>query len=126
MAINNNGFADALKQIKTLMDVDQKVALSVLEEAAEYFAKKLKPRIPKSRRNKKHLADMLKVVVKDDVVQVIFEDAGWYWHLVEHGHKKRGGRGRVKGRHFVQNTWNAESEKISEIMTQKIIDKMGG
>lgn len=126
MAINNNGFADALKQIKTLMDVDQKVTLSVLEEAAEYFAEKLRPRIPKTKRNKKHLSDALKVVVKKDMVQVAFEDWAFYWHLVEHGHKKRGGRGRVKGRHFVQNTWNAESEKISEIMTQKIIDKMGG
>lgn len=122
---NNNGFADALKQMKTLLKVDQKVTLSVLEEAAEYFAKKLKPKIPVSRRNTWHLRDKLKVVVKNDMVQVVFEDVGWYWHLVEHGHKKRGGRGRVKGRHFVRNTWNAESKKIEEIMLNKIIQKMG-
>jgi|SRR5690625_69144 len=121
---NNNGFADALKQMKTLLKVDEKVTLSVLEEAANYFVEKLKPHIPKSKRNKKHLADMLKVVVKNDMVQVVFEDEGWYWHLVEHGHKKRAGRGRVKGRHFVRNTWNAEEKKIEEIMLNKIIDKM--
>lgn len=122
---NNNGFADMLKQMKTLLNVDKKVTLSVLEEAANYFADKLRPRIPKSNRNKKHLADMLKVVVKHDMVQVTFEDEGWYWHLAEHGHKKRGGRGRVKGRHFVRNTWAAENEKVEEIMLSRIIDKMG-
>lgn len=123
---NNNGFADALKQMKTLLNVDKKVTLSVLEEAAEYFAKKLYPRIPRSKRNKRHLADMLKVVVKNDMVQVVFEDDGWYWHLIEHGHRKRAGRGRVKGRHFVRNTWDAESKRIEEIMLSKIIEKMEG
>lgn len=121
---NNNGFADALKQMKTLLNVDEKVTLSVLEEAAEYFAEKLKPKIPIGYT--KRLRDNLKVVVKNDMVQVIFEDVGWYWHLVEHGHKKRNGRGRVKGRHFVRNTWNAESEKIEKIILEKIIEKMEG
>lgn len=124
MASNNNGFADALKQMKTLLNVDQKVTLSVLEEAAEYFAKQLKPKIPVGYT--KRLRDNLKVVVKNDIVQVIFEDVGWYWHLVEHGHRKRAGRGRVKGQHFVRNTWNAESKKIEEIMLNKIIEKMEG
>lgn len=123
---NNNGFADMLKHMKTLLNVNQKVTLEVLEEAAEYFAKKLKPRIPVSNKNKWHLRDKLKVVVKKDMVQVVFEDVGWYWHLVEHGHKKRGGRGRVKGRHFVRNTWNAESDKIEKILLDKIIKKMEG
>ncbi len=121
---NNNGFADALKQMKTLLNVDEKVTLSVLEEAANYFADKLRPRIPVSNRSTWHLRDKLKVVVKNDMVQVVFEDVGWYWHLAEHGHKKRGGRGRVKGQHFVRNTWNAESGKIEEIMLDKIIQKM--
>ncbi|RHW37322.1 HK97 gp10 family phage protein [Neobacillus notoginsengisoli] len=121
---NNNGFEDMLKKMKTLLNVNKQVSLDVLEEAAKYFAEKLKPKIPVADRNSKHLRDQLKVVVKNDMVQVIFEDAGWYWHLVEHGHRKRGGRGRVKGRHFVQNTWDAESEKISKIMVEKIIQKM--
>lgn len=123
---NNNGFADALKQMKTLLNVDHKVTLSVLEEAADYFAEKLKQRIPVSNRNSKHLRDQLKVIVKNDMVQVVFEDGGWYWHLVEHGHKKSNGRGRVKGQHFVRNTWNAESEKIEKLMLDKIIKRMEG
>lgn len=123
---NNNGFADALKQMKTLLSVDEKVTLSVLEEAADYFAEKLQANIPASDRNTKHLRDQLKVIIEGDKVKVVFEDAGWYWHLVEHGHKKRNGRGRVKGRHFVQNTWDAESKRIEEIMLEKIIEKMEG
>lgn len=119
---NNNGFADALKQTKQLLKVDKKVTLSVLEEAAEYFAKRLRPRIPVDRSN---LRDNLKVVVKNDKVQVVFDGNTWYWHLVEHGHKKPFGRGRVKGRHFVRNTWDAESKRIEQIMTEKIIMKMG-
>ncbi|MCJ7840507.1 HK97 gp10 family phage protein [Lederbergia sp. NSJ-179] len=126
MPANNNGFADMLKEMKTLLKVDKKVTLDVLEEAAEYFAKQLKPRIPTSNRNTRHIRDSLKVVVKGDMVQVVFGDDAWYWHLAEHGHKKRNGRGRVKGRHFVQNTWDAESEKVANIMADKIIKKMGG
>lgn len=124
MVTNNNGFADALKQTKQLLNVNEKVTLTVLEEAADYFAERLKRNIPKSKRNKKHLQDMLKVVVKKDMVQVAFESDGWYWHLLEHGHKKRAGRGRVKGRHFVRNTMDAESKKVEQIMLDKIIEKM--
>lgn len=123
---NNNGFADMLKQTKTLLNVNKKVTLEVLEEAAEYFAKKLKPKIPISDRNTKHLREQLKVIVKNDMVQVVFDGSGWYWYLVEHGHKKRGRPGRVKGRHFVRNTWDAENKKIEEIMLNKIIKKMEG
>lgn len=124
MPTNNNGFADALKQMKTLLNVDQKVTLSTLEEAAEYFVEKLRPKIPVGYT--KRLRDGLKVVVKTDMVQVVFEGNTFYWHLVEHGHKKRGGRGRVKGRHFVRNTWNAESNRIEQIILDKIIKKMEG
>lgn len=123
MASNNNGFADALKQMKTLLKINEKVTLDVLEDAAEYFAQRLRPRIPVHRSN---LKDNLKVVVKNDMVQVVFEGNTWYWHLVEHGHKKPYGRGRVKGRHFVRNTWDAESKRIEQIMTDKIIQRMAG
>lgn len=126
MADNNNGFLDALKQINTLLKVDNEVSMDVLEEAANYFVQKLKPRIPVSKTNGTHLRDSLKVVVKNDMVQVVFGDDAWYWHLVEHGHKKPNGRGKVRGRHFVQNTWDAESEKIAEMMANKIIKKMEG
>lgn len=126
MAANNNGFVDALKEINTLLKVDKKVELSVLEEAAEYFVQKLKPIIKASDRNKKHLRDSLKVVVKGDRVSVEFEDDAWYWYLVEHGHKKANGKGKVKGQHFVQNTFDMEGGKIAEIMANEIINKMGG
>lgn len=124
MASNNNGFADALKQTKTLLKVSEKVVISVLEEAANYFVERLKPRIPVGHT--KRLRDGLAVKVKGDMVQVVFEGNTFYWHLVEHGHKKRNGRGRVKGRHFVRNTWDTEGKKIEQIMLSKIIEKMEG
>ncbi|MGR5866964.1 HK97-gp10 family putative phage morphogenesis protein [Bacillus cereus] len=125
MASNNNGFADALEDINTLLRVNKTVSLDVLEEAAQYFARKLKPKIKASNKNKQtHLRDSLQVVVKDDCVSVEFKDEAWYWYLVEHGHKKAKGRGHVKGKHFVQNTFDAEGDKIADMMAQKIIDRM--
>ncbi|MEM5621662.1 HK97-gp10 family putative phage morphogenesis protein [Bacillus thuringiensis] len=127
MASNNNGFADALEDINTLLRVNQKVEKQFLEEAANYFISKLKPKIKLSNKNKKtHLQESLKVVVKNDLVSVEFEDEAWYWYLYENGHKKVNGKGRVKGKHFVQNTFDAEGDKIAEILAQKIVDKMGG
>ncbi|MBH0166277.1 HK97 gp10 family phage protein [Fictibacillus sp. 7GRE50] len=124
---NNNGFADALNEINTLLNVDKNVEKDVLEDAAKYFVSKLKPRIKRSEKNKQnHLRDSLKVVLKDDLVSVEFEDKAFYWYMVEHGHKKANGKGKVKGQHFVRNTFDAESEKIAEMMANKIIDKMEG
>ncbi|MCC2381200.1 MULTISPECIES: HK97 gp10 family phage protein [Bacillus] len=125
MASNNNGFAEALEDINTLLRVNKKVSLDVLDEAAKYFAAELKKRIKMSDKNKRlHLKNSLKVVVKNDRVSVEFEDAAWYWYLAEHGHKKANGKGRVKGLHFSQNTFDAEGDKIADIMAQKIIDRM--
>ncbi|PFM73593.1 HK97 gp10 family phage protein [Bacillus cereus] len=125
MASNNNGFAEALEDINTLLRVNKKVELDVLDEAAKYFAAELKKRIKMSDKNKQvHLKNSLKVVVKNDRVSVEFEDAAWYWYLAEHGHKKANGKGRVKGLHFSQNTFDAEGDKIADIMAQKIIDRM--
>lgn len=126
MAGNNNGFADALNEINTLLNVNKRVEIDVLEEAADYFVKELRPRIPKSERDGKHLRDALKVVTKDDRVSVEFEDWAFYWYMVEHGHKKASGRGKVKGAHFVQNTFDGSGEKIADIMANKIIKKMEG
>ncbi|MEW9578138.1 MULTISPECIES: HK97 gp10 family phage protein [Bacillus cereus group] len=125
MASNNNGFAEALEDINTLLRVDKQVSLDVLDEAAKYFAAELKKRIKMSNKNKRtHLKESLKVVVKNDRVSVEFEDAAWYWYLAEHGHKKANGKGRVKGLHFSQNTFDAEGDKIADIMAQKILDRM--
>ena len=126
MAANNNGFAEALRDINTLLKVNKQVELDVLEDAADYFVKVLKPHIPKSDRSSKHLRDALKVVIKKDRVSVEFEDHAFYWYMVEHGHKKANGKGRVKGRHFVQNTFDREGDKIADIMADKIINKMEG
>jgi HK97 gp10 family phage protein len=127
MAANKNGFADALKEINTLLKVNKNVEIDILEEAAKYFVEKLKPRIKVSEKNKRnHLRDSLKVVVKDDLVSVEFEDEAFYWYMVEHGHKKANGKGKVKGQHFVQNTFDSESNKIADIMANKIIKKMEG
>jgi HK97 gp10 family phage protein len=122
---NNNGFLEALEEINTLLKVGQSVQLDVLEEAANYFVEVLKPNIPVSKRNKEHMRDRLKVIVKKDVVQVVFDGDAWYWYLAEHGHRKVNG-GKVKGRHFVQNTWDKYGDKIADMMANKIIEKMGG
>ncbi|MDZ5606358.1 HK97 gp10 family phage protein [Bacillus pseudomycoides] len=127
MASNNNGFADALEDINTLLRVNKQVEMQFLEEAANYFISKLRPKIRMSNKNKRtHLKNSLKVVVKNDRVSVEFEDDAWYWYLYENGHKKSNGKGRVKGKHFVQNTFDAEGDKIAEILAQKIVNKMGG
>lgn len=124
---DNNGFADALSQIKTLLKVDDHVSLDALEEAANYFVDQLKPNIHLSdKRKRTHLRESLKVEVKEDHVQVSFEDDAWYWFLAEHGHRKAGGKGKVAGQHFVQNTFMQEQDKIADIMTSKILKKMEG
>ncbi|WP_430494091.1 HK97-gp10 family putative phage morphogenesis protein [Rossellomorea marisflavi] len=126
MAKNNNGFADALDEINTLLKVNRRVETKVLEQAATYFANKLRPRIPRSSHGGKHLRNALKVAVHNDHVSVEFEDWAFYWHLAEHGHRKANGRGKVKGHHFVQNTFDREAEKITDIMANKIMEEMKG
>lgn len=126
MSRNHNGFTDALNQLNTVIDVTQNVQIDVLKEAAEYFVAKMKTRIPVSKRNKKHLRDALKVVVKGDKVQVIFEDDAWYWYLVEHGHRVGPTRKKVRGVHFVKNTLDVESANISRILTTQIINRLAG
>jgi len=122
---NKNGFADALNQINTLMKVNQKVGTEALEEAANYFASKMKNNIKDGKGNQ-HISDKIKVTVVNGEVSVSFGSGAWYWFLANNGHKKSSGRGRVKGQHFVENTMTKEEAKISEIMTKKIIDKMEG
>jgi hypothetical protein len=125
MATNHNGFVEALEDIHTLLRVNQQVEMDVLEKAATYFVRKLKPRIKVSDRQKRtHLRDSLKVVVKSDHISVEFEETAWYWYLAEHGHKKVNGKGKVKGLHFVQHTFDAEGDTIADRMAQKILDRM--
>ncbi|MGE7365707.1 HK97-gp10 family putative phage morphogenesis protein [Desemzia incerta] len=125
MATNKNGFADALNQINTLLNVNQSVQLDALEEAADYFAKQLKGNIKDGPGNQ-HISDKIEIVVEKGQVSVKFGKDGWYWFLANNGHKKSNGKGRVKGQHFVENTMTKEESKIAEIMTSKIIKKMEG
>lgn len=131
---NNNGFADAINQMNTLLDVNKNVAMDTLEEAANYFVEQLRPNVPYGI-GEKHMRDELKVTVEDGMVQVSFSDEAWYWFQVENGHKapkkkggkKGSGKGRpTPGRFFVRNTFDANSERISQMMVDKIISKMEG
>lgn len=123
---NNNGFADAMNKINTLLKVSDSVSKDALEEAANYFVDQLKPALRKSNMSKTHQVDQLKVKFEGDKFVVYFEKDAWYWFLDENGHKKRGGKGRVKGTHAIRNTFDKNAERLGEIMTKKIIDKMEG
>ncbi|MED3792122.1 HK97 gp10 family phage protein [Niallia alba] len=120
MAANNNGFAQALEDINTIVRTNQTVSKTNLEKAADYFVSKLEDKIPKSIKNKKHLRDSLKVVIKEDIVSVQFESDSFYWYMVEHGHKKANGKGRVKGTHFVRNTTDQEQQKLLDMMMDRL------
>lgn len=125
MSNNRNGFADALNQINTLMDIGEEVELEVLEEAANFFAEKLADAIPIGSGTQ-HLKNEIEVKVKGDMVQVIFSDKAWYWSLADKGHKKPNGRGRVKGLHFTKKTIDTYRDKIADMMAQKMINRMEG
>ena len=125
MTSNRNGFADALDQLNTLMNIDKEVELDALEEAADFFAAKLRAAVPLGP-GVVHLKNEIKVIIKKDMAQVVFGDKAWYWHLVDKGHRKRGGRGRVKGHHFVRKTFDQYGDKVADIMATKIIEKMEG
>lgn len=125
MSSNRNGFAEALNQINTIANINQTVELKVLEEAAAFFANKLKDAIPKGIGTT-HLKDQIEVVVLKDMVQVTFAKKAWYWHLADKGHKKSNGRGRVKGLHFTRNTIDAYGQTVADIMAEKIVKKMEG
>lgn len=120
----NNGFKDALKQMKTLVNVNEKVTMDALEDAANYFVSKLEPALKKSNINKKHMADSLKVVIKKDKIIVIFKENAHYWYMVEKGH--RTSKKRIRGTHTIKKTIDAQSKKLEEIMLNKIIKKMEG
>ena len=115
-----NGFEEALMKMKTVVNVNEKVTLNIMKEAAEYFANQLRKEFTRSNQNKEHAADAVKVVVTKDVIQVVFGDDGWYWYLDEHGHKKRNGRGRVRGNQTVRRTMNQESKKLEQMILSRL------
>lgn len=118
---NNNGFQDMLDYTTRLARVDPiQITIDSLKDAAEYFVEKLLPNIPKSLFKKKHIRDQLKIEVQDDKVSIYFEDTAYYWRFVEHGTNK------IKAEHFVEGTWQQNSNEVEKIMTQKIMNAMEG
>lgn len=125
-----NGFEEALDNLKTVANVNQKVTMEALEEAANYFADQLKKEFPKSELQKDHAVDQIEVVVEKDVVKVIFGAdetgyyRGWYWFLVENGHRigkrKQKALGHAKGSHVVRKTVTKESKKLQEMILAKL------
>lgn len=119
--MNENGFEEMADFLGKLADVDPKqVSMESLEDAANFYAEKLIPQIPRSLLKKKHMQDQLKVVVKDEGVEVRFEGTAFYWRFEENGAAGR------PAKHFAANTYSQNSAKIAEIMTQKIMDLWKG
>lgn len=119
-----NGFESAIEQLKTVAKVDKKLTIDVRKKAAKYFADQLRPVLAKSNISKKHMADGLDVKVDGDDVIVYFKDHAWYWYLNEHGHRKRNGRGRVRGTQAIRNTASSERSKLEQMMVKDIIDSI--
>lgn len=121
MPKNNNGFEEMADFLGRVSRVDpKKVSLESLEEAANYFAEKLIPNIPRSLRKKEHMAEHVKVVVEKEKVKVVFDDVAYYWRFVENGRRDR------KAQHFVKGTYEQHKEQIEKIMTKKILDALEG
>lgn len=123
--MSENGFEDALRQMKTLVDVNESVAMESLEDAAIYFVNQLKPLLSVSSIDKEHMVDGLTLKMEKEKIVVFFENHAFYWYMVEHGHRKPNGRGHVRGKHTIKNTIEKESSHIEELMLKKITKKMG-
>lgn len=121
---NKNGFETAMDQLKTVAKVNEKVALETLEEAAEYFVSVLKPQLKKSNVSKEHMVDALQIKIEKGKVIAYFEDFGWYWYLVEHGHTKANSKGRVKGKFTIKKVVDEEKKQLEKMMKQSILKKM--
>ncbi|MEQ7221395.1 HK97 gp10 family phage protein [Vagococcus fluvialis] len=121
---NKNGFESAMTQLKTVAKINEKVAIGALEEAAEYFVSVLKPQLIKSNISKEHMVDALQVKIEKEKVFVYFDDFGWYWYLVEHGHAKANGKGRVKGKFTIKKVVNEEKKHLEKMMKESILKKM--
>ena len=121
---NKNGFESAMAQLKTVAKINEKVALGTLEEAAEYFVSVLKPQLKQSNISKEHMVDALQVKIEKGKVLVYFDEFGWYWYLVEHGHAKSNGKGRVKGKFTIKKVVDEEKKKLEKMMKESILKKM--
>lgn len=118
---NNNGFVDMADYLGKLSQVDAtKLSIESLTAAANFYMEKLLPNIPKSLLKKKHMVDQVKVNIKDDEVQVAFEDTAFYWRFAENGTVNQ------KAQHFASGTFEQNKDQIEKIMTQQILDLWKG
>lgn len=114
-----NGFENMAKQLSDIK-INQAVAVSALEQAADFYLKRLLPRIPESKFTRKHARQHIHVKISGDEVHVAFDDEGWYWFFPENGTIHQ------KAQHFARGTYQQNRAKIEQIMQQKIIAKMKG
>ena len=121
---NKNGFESAMAQLKTVAKINEKVALGTLEEAAEYFVSVLKPQLKKSDVSKEHMVDALQIKIEKGKVIAYFDEFGWYWYLVEHGHAKANGKGRVKGKFIIKKVVDEEKKQLEKMMKESILKNM--
>ncbi|MDT2850177.1 HK97 gp10 family phage protein [Vagococcus carniphilus] len=118
MSKNNNGFEEMADYLGNLSKVTVDVSKKSLEEAAEFYVKKLIPEIPRSLKNRKHMRDQVKVTIERDKVVVHFEDTAFYWRFVENGTET------IRAVHFASGTYEANKQEIERIMTNKILKEM--
>lgn len=117
--MSNNGFEDMSERFGKLAKVDMnETSLLSMKVAAEYYAARLRPKIPKSLMTKKHAKDQLVVVVEKDKVVVRFKDPAFYWRFVENGTVNH------KAQPFARPTFEANKSEIERIMTRKILKEL--
>lgn len=117
---NFNGFEDMSDYFGKLIDLEEKVAMESLEEAANFYLEKLIPNIPKSLLKREHARDHVHVNVEKDKVQVEFDDKQFYWRFVENGAVGQ------RAQHFASGTFEQYKNEIEKIMTGKILKEMEG
>lgn len=118
MSNNRDGFSEMADYLGNLSKVIEPVSKGSLEDAANFYVKKLVPRVPKSLMNKRHMRDHVKVTIEKDQVVVHFEETAFYWRFVENGTKN------IKAVHFASGTYEGNKQQIEKIMTEKLLREM--
>ncbi|WP_461213868.1 HK97-gp10 family putative phage morphogenesis protein [Lacticaseibacillus sp. GG6-2] len=111
---SQNGFEMISKQL-TAMNVSEKVGMEGLANAAKAYADKLTPVLPSDpnaplAKEYGSLKDQLRVVNKEDHVQVTFGDAFW-WLFLEHGTASG-----IRPYNFVHNTFETNKDELKRLM----------
>ena len=116
-----NGFENLAKKIRKMKD-GEKLGKEQMKQAAEFFAEKLRPNIPRSMLKKgDHIRDHLIVNQTEDGFEVAFDDVSWYWRFPENG---TGGDHQQGAQHFVRGTFDQNESQIEKILLSDLIDKL--